>query len=154
MSNTTRHLGLLVFDLICIIMLWVFFNCFKQTLSEINSQIDIVKFGNRDGFFIVGIGIPLLHLLIVIEQICPTFIQKIQKYKKPVNAGVMGFVIALLIGGFVISSWLQTRAEDAGYVHCRYISGVSALAKTLVYTKDAELCRDLSAKARAERTSR
>lgn len=154
MSNTTRHVGLLIFDLICIVMLWIFFNNFKQTLAEINSHVDILKFGNRDGFFVVGIGIPLLHLLIAIEQMFPDFINKIQRYKKQVNAGVMGFVIALLIAGFVISSWLQTRAENAGYVHCRYISGVSALAKTLVYTKNVELCEELSAKARAERTKR
>jgi hypothetical protein len=154
MNNTIRHLGLLFFDLLSIVMIYIFFNDFKQTLAEINSQVDIVRFGNRDGFFIVGIGIPLMHLLIVSEQLCPNFIKRIEKYKKPVNYSIMGFVFALFIAGFVISSWLQSRAENAGYVHCRYVSGVSALAKTLVYTKELQICEDLEAKARAERKRR
>ncbi|MGD8843995.1 MAG: hypothetical protein PVI54_00710, partial [Desulfobacteraceae bacterium] len=135
MNNTIRHLGLLFFDLLSIVMIYIFFNDFKQTLAEINGQVDIVRFGNRDGFFIVGIGIPLMHLLIASEQLCPNFIKRIEKYRKPVNQSIMGFVVALLIAGFAISSWLQSRAENSGYVHCRYVSGVSALAKTLVYTK-------------------
>lgn len=80
--------------------------------------------------------------------------ERIEKYKKPVNYSIMGFVVALLVAGFAISSWLQSRAENAGYVHCRYISGVSALAKELVYTKEVQICEDLVAKARAERKRR
>ncbi|MGD9009528.1 MAG: hypothetical protein PVG41_16500 [Desulfobacteraceae bacterium] len=121
---------------------------------EIKNQVDIIRFGNRDGFFVVGIGFPLMHLLIVMEQLCPDFIKRIEKYKKPVNYSIMGFIFALLIAGFVMSSWLQSRAENAGYVHCRYVSGVSALAKTLVYTKEVQICEDLEAKARAERKRR
>jgi len=114
-------------------------------------QVDILRFSNRAGFFIVGIILPLMHLLIIIEQLWPDFIRKFEKYKKPVNNCIMGFVFALIIGGFIISSWLQYRAESAGYEYCRYISGTSALAKTLVYTNGAKLCEDLSAKARTER---
>jgi hypothetical protein len=121
---------------------------------ELKNQVEIIQFSNRAGFFTVGIGIPLMHLLIVMEQLCPEFIKRIEKYKKPVNYSIMGFILALLIAGFAISSWLQTRAESAGYVHCRYVSGVSALAKTLVYTKEARICEDLEAKARAERKRR
>jgi hypothetical protein len=72
----------------------------------------------------------------------------------PVNQSIMGFVVALLITGLAISSWLQSRAENSEYVHCRYVSGVSALAKTLVYTKGVQICEDLEAKARAERKRR
>jgi hypothetical protein len=154
MNNTIRHIGLFFFDLLSIVMIYIFFNDFKQSLAEIKSQIDIVEFGNRDGFFVVGIGIPIMHLLIASEQLFPGFIKRIEKYKKPVNQGIMGFIVALLIAGFALSSWLQSRAEKAGYVHCRYVSGASALAKTLVYTKGAQLCEDLEAKARAERTRR
>jgi hypothetical protein len=135
-------------------MLWILYDNFKQTLAEINSQVDIIRFGNRDGFFIMGIVFPLMHFLVIIEQLCPDFIQRIEKYKKPVNYSIMGFIFALLIAGFAISSWLQSRAENAGYVHCRYVSGVSALAKTLVYTKGVQICEDLEAKARAERKRR
>jgi hypothetical protein len=135
-------------------MLWVLYDNFRQTLMEIKNQVDILRFGNRDGFFIMGIVFPLMHFLVTIEQLYPDFIKRIEKYKKPVNYSIMGFVVALLIAGFAISSWLQSRAENAGYVHCRYVSGVSALAKTLVYTKEAQICEDLEATARAERKRR
>lgn len=154
MNNKLRHLGLLCFDIFGIWLLWIGYDQISQTLMELKNQVEIIQFSNRAGFFTVGIGIPLMHLLIVMEQLCPDFIKRIEKYKKPVNYSIMGFVVALLIAGFAISSWLQSRAENAGYVHCRYVSGVSALAKTLVYTKEAQICMDLETKARAERQRR
>lgn len=151
MNNTLRHVVCLFFDLFCIVMLWILYDDFKQTLMEINNQVDILRFGNRDGFFIMGIVFPLMHLLVIIEQLWPDFLTKFTKYKKLINNCVMGFVVALLLAGFAISSWLQNRAENAGYVYCRYVSGTSALAKRLVYTKGQKICEDLEAEARAER---
>jgi hypothetical protein len=154
MNDKLRHIGLLCFDFIGIWLLWIGYNQISQALMEINNHVDILRFSNRAGFFIVGLGIPLMHLLIASEQLFPDFIKRIERYKKPVNYSIMGFVVALLIAGFAISSWLQSRAENAGYVHCRYVSGVSALAKELVYTKEVQICEDLVAKARAERKRR
>jgi hypothetical protein len=154
MNNKLRHFGLLFFDLLCIGVLWIGWDKVQEILIAINHQVDIIRFSNRTGFFIVGIGFPLLHLFMMIEQLRPDFIKKISKYKALINNCVMGFIVALVIAGFVVSSWLESRAEDAGYVYCWYVSDPSALAKTLVYTKDAKLCEDLSAKARAERTRR
>jgi hypothetical protein len=154
MNDKLRHIGLLCFDFFGIWLLWIGYNQISQALMEINNHVDILRFSNRAGFFIVGPGIPLMHLLIASEQLFPDFIKRIERYKKPVNYSIMGFVVALLIAGFAISSWLQSRAENAGYVHCRYVSGVSALAKELVYTKEVQICEDLVAKARAERKRR
>lgn len=151
MNNKLRHVVCLFFDLFCIVMLWILYDDFKQTLTEINNQVDILRFGNRDGFFIVGIGFPIMHLLVIIEQLWPAFIKKFEKYKRLINNCIMGFVVALLLAGFAISSWLQTLAENSGYVYCRYVSSPSALAKRLVYTKDQKLCEELEAEARAER---
>jgi uncharacterized membrane protein len=151
MSNTTRHLGILFFDLLSIGVLWMGFDNIKQVLMEINDQVDILRLGNRDGFFVVGIIAPLLHVLNLTGCVWPNFISR---YQRLLNYSVIGLVVISLAAGFAGSSWLQSRAENAGYVHCRYISGVSALAKTLVYTKDAKLCEDLSAKARVERKRR
>jgi hypothetical protein len=154
MNNKLRHVVIFLFDLLSIGVLWIGFDKIQQTLMELNNQVEIIRFGSRDGFFVAGTIVPLMHLLISIEQLCPDFIKKIEKYKKSVNYSIMGFVVAMLIAGFAISSWLQSRAEYAGYVHCRYVSGVSALAKTLVYTKEVQICEDLEAKARAERKRR
>ena len=150
-NNKLRNLGILSFDLLSIGILWMGYDNIKQILMGINDQIDILRFGSRDGFFIVGIIAPLLHVLNLSGYVWPNVIKK---YQKILNYSVIGLVVFSLGVGFAGSSWLRYQAENAGYVHCRYISGVSALAKTLVYTKDAELFRELSAKARAERTRR
>lgn len=154
MNNKLRHLGLLFFDLLCIGVLWIGCDKVQEILMAINNQIDTIRFSNRTGFFVVGIGFPLMHLLIIIEQLRPDFIKKFYKYKALINSCVMGFIVALLVAGFVVSSWLESRAEDSGYVYCWYVSDPSALAKTLVYTKNATICKELEAEARAERTRR
>jgi hypothetical protein len=151
MNNNLRYLVIIFFDVLCIVFLWIGYDSIRETLIEINAQVDTIRIGSRDGFFIVGIGFPLLHLLNISGYFLPDFIKK---YQKSLNYCVIGLVIALLIAGFAISSWLQSRAENSGYVHCRYVSGVSALAKTLVYTKGVQICEDLETKARAERKRR
>jgi hypothetical protein len=151
MNNKLRHLVILFFDILCIVFLLIGYDNIRQTLIEISAQVDIIRIGNRDGFFVVGIGFPLLHLLNITGFFLPDFIKK---YRESLNYCVIGLVIVLLTVGFAGSSWLISRAENAGYVHCRYVSGVSALAKTLVYTKEVQICKDLEAKARAERKRR
>jgi hypothetical protein len=154
MNNNLRHLGILIFDLLSIVILWIGYDNIKQIFMEIHNQVDILRFGNRDGFFIVGIGIPLMHLLIILEQLWPEFLKKFEKHKKLINNFVLGGIVAILLSGFAISSWLQNRAENAGYVYCWYVSGSSALAKTLIYTNGQELCEELETEARAERKRR
>lgn len=148
MNNKLRHLVIIFFDVLCIVFLWIGYDNIKQTLIEINAQVDIIRIGNRDGFFIVGIGFPLLHLLNITGYCWPDFTKKYQRF---FNYCVIGLVVVVLAAGFAGSSWLKSRAENAGYVHCRYVSGVSALAKTLVYTKNVMICEDLVEEARAER---
>ena len=150
-SNKLRHSVLIFFDLLCVVMVCILYDDIQKTLMKINNEADIVRFGNRDGFFIIGIGFPILHLLNIVGYFCTDFFKK---YQTSLNYLVIGLIVVLFSAGFVFSSLLKSRAENAGYVYCWYISGSGALAKTLVYTKDAQLCKDLSAKARAERTRR
>ena len=59
------------------------------------------------------------------------------------NISLVVTVVAMLSAGFIISSWIKSRVESAGYIYCREASGISALAKSLVYTKDMAICEDL-----------
>ncbi len=113
-----------------------------MALTNISKQAEIVEFNSRAGFFIVCIGLPLIHLLVYIENLFPPLSKKVHKI---VNLGLVFFVAALLSAGFLASFWLQYRAENAGYIYCRNVSGVSALAKNLIYTKDMEICEALVA---------
>lgn len=58
------------------------------------------------------------------------------------NQGAIVMLIALFVAGFAGSYWIQSQVENAGYVYCRNASGVSALARTLVYTKYMDICEE------------
>ncbi len=123
-------------------MLWIGYQDIKDVLIEINNQADIIRFSSRAGFFIVAIGPPPIHLLAVVDYFWPNIPKK---HSHIVNKGVIVVVVVLLAAGFVGSSWIKSQAENTGYVYCRNASGISALAKSLVYTKDMKICEDLVA---------
>jgi hypothetical protein len=50
MNNKLRHSVILFFDILCVAILLIGYENFKQILREINNQVDILRFGNRDGF--------------------------------------------------------------------------------------------------------
>ncbi len=104
---------------------------------EINNRPDSIEFGSRDGFFIVGIGFPIIYIGLIIEQFNPALIKK---YKQFLNYAAITLVVVLLGAGFWSSSLIKTKVEKAGYTYCRNASGISALARTLVYTKDMAIC--------------
>ena len=108
--------------------------------------MDVIRFSSRNGFYIVGAGFPLIHLLLIVEHYWSGWVKK---YKKLINYGLLGLVAILIAAGFAGSLWLKSRAENEGYVYCWHASGNSALSKTLVYARDRKLCEDLEASKRA-----
>jgi hypothetical protein len=140
MNKKLAHTVLLFFDFLCIWGFLIGYHDVKHTLMEITSYTDMITFGSRDGFFILGIFLPAVHLLPVIDHIWPDFPKK---YHQLVNISLIVTVVAMLSSGFIISSWIKSQVENAGYIYCREASGISALAKSLVYTKDMAICEDL-----------
>ncbi len=140
MNKKLAHTILFFGSLLCIGGLWIGYHEFQRILLEITNQADMIKFGNRVGFFIVGLFLPLIHLFIIVEHFRPTLIHK---YKRLMNQGAIFLLIVLLSAGIIGSSWLESKVENAGYVYCRNASGISALAKSLVYTRDMDICEEL-----------
>ncbi len=122
-------------------MLWIGYQDIKDVLIEINNHADIIRFSSRAGFFIVALGPPPIHLLAVVNYFWPNIPKK---HSHIVNKGVIVAVV-LLAAGFAGSSWIRSQAKNNGYVYCRNASGISVLAKSLVYTKDMKICEDLVA---------
>jgi protein-S-isoprenylcysteine O-methyltransferase Ste14 len=108
----------------------------------------MIKFGNRTAFSVLCIVIPLVHLMGIIEYFWPNFINK---HRSVLNKSGILICILLFIFGLAGSVWMKSKVQNAGYVYCRKASGVSALAKTLVYTKNMELCEELAASKRISR---
>ena len=140
MNKKIGHIIFFLFDLLCFEGLWFGYHEFQRTLLETINQADLIRFSNRAGFFIFGIGFPLIHLFIVVENFRPALIHK---YKRFMNVGAIIMIIALFSAGFAGSFWIKSQVESAGYIYCREASGISTLAKSLVYTKDMAICEDL-----------
>jgi hypothetical protein len=140
MNKKLAHTIAFLLDLLCLVGLWMGYDEFRRILLEINNQADMIQFGNRVGFFILAIGFPLIHLLSVIDFFWPSLPKK---FNIVVNRALIIMVIALLGTGFFGSSWIKGRVENAGYIYCRNASGISALARTLVYTKNMDICEEL-----------
>lgn len=137
MTKKQAHAFLVSIDLLFILLLWVGYNAYDSVLVEISNHPDIIKVGSRSGFFIVCVAVPLFHGIIVLDNLLPNIIKP---YARIINVGSVIFVISLIVASFVGSSRLISKVENAGYYHCREASGLSALAKTLVYTANRDIC--------------
>ncbi len=131
---------LFFFDLLCFGGLWIGYHEFQRILVEIANQADMIKFGNRLGFFVLGLFLPLIHIFIIVEYFRPALIHK---HERLMNLGAIFLLIALLSAGIISSYWIKSRVENAGYLYCRNASGISALARTLVYTKNMDICEEV-----------
>lgn len=140
MAKKTAHIILFFFDLLSIALLWVGYNDVVRILSEITNQADSIRFINRIGFFIFGAAVPVFHLYSASEYFWPLFCRKLEPV---INKGIFVMIIALFAGSFIGSSWVRSRVESAGYMYCREASGLSALSRSLVYTKTMGVCEKL-----------
>jgi hypothetical protein len=100
----------------------------------------MIRFSSRTGFLILGVGALLIHPLMIVEYFWPGYIKKNNMI---LSIGLIALAIALFATAFTGSEWIKSKVENAGYVYCRKASGASALAKTLVYTKNIDICDDL-----------
>jgi hypothetical protein len=140
MNKKRAHIIVVLADLFCLAMIWMGVDDLQQINMKISNHVDVISYGNRIGYFVVGIGGPLIHLLIILEHSLPNIVHKA---KGIMNYIIIVLVAALLSTGFIICSQIETKLENAGYVYCRNASGISALAKTVVYTKSIKSCNDL-----------
>lgn len=131
---------LLAINLFCLWVFWIGLSDMKEIIALSQRRADVIHIGSRAGFFVVVIGVPILCLLPVVEKIWTDFVKKHSKF---ITQSVIVGVVTLLTAGFLGSSWIRTRVENAGYTYCRNASGISALARTLVYTKNMDICDEL-----------
>lgn len=129
-----------LFDFLGIIAIWLGYDNLKEYFFGIDNHTEVIKFSSREGFFTAGIIIPIIHIVGIIEYFHPKFIKK---HMKAANLSGIIAIIVFLFSSFFISSWMRSNIENNGYVYCRHASGVSALVRTLVYTKNMDICEEL-----------
>ncbi len=131
---------LLVINLLCLWVFWIGLSDVIEVNALLQGRVDVIRVGSRAGFFVVVIGVPILCLLPVAERFWTDFVKK---HGKIITQGAIVGVVALLAAGFLGSFWIRTRVEKAGYNNCRNASGISALSRTLVYTRNTKICEEL-----------
>lgn len=139
-NRTLSHMILILFDSLCLWVIWAGINSYTDVLAEMRNHADIISFNSRLGFQIVCIGQPVIHLLIAVDYFWPVFLKK---YRQLVSRFTVILFAGLFATAIIGSYWIQTRVEKTGYIYCRNASGVSALAKQLVYTKNMDICDEL-----------
>lgn len=140
MNKKLAHSIILIFDLLSFLGLWYAYHEVQRILIEITNQADIIEFGNRDFFIIVVLIVPVGHIIAILEHY---YAELVNIHKKLLNYGVIMTLIILLAVGFFGSIWIKSRIENVGYTYCREASGISALSKTLAYTKSTDICEEL-----------
>jgi hypothetical protein len=121
----------------------------NQVIAETSNQIDKIEFGNRVGFFCLGFGILFIHILCMIEYFKPGLIRK---YSRILNKFAIFIIGGLFVIGFLISNYTRNYVENAGYIHCRKAEdNIGLISKTLVYTKDMDICEAEVEKKKATR---
>lgn len=147
-NEKLAHIFFLFIDFFSLWLLWIGYNEIKEIIAGIYSQADIIRVGSRVGFYVVGLYMPITHIFIIVNSFFPA-IEK--KYSRLVNQCFIVALITFLATGFLGSSCIRVSVENAGYTYCRNASGISALARTLVYTKNMDLCDELVESERKRR---
>lgn len=145
MNRKKALIAFTLFDILSFFIFWLGIHQIHQIVIDISNSSNSVSFINRAGIPIILLGVPVIHILAIFEHFYPTIVSK-----RPVviNRGIVAFGVLLLAIAVLISVYTKKYVEKAGYQYCREASGVSALFKTLVYTKDEEICRQLTEERR------
>ncbi len=147
MSKRNAHIILIIADIIALLVFWWGYSQIRVVFEDIALSADAVSFTNRIGFAFVGIVMPFAQVLALSEHFWPSYIHM---RRKIISRIIIVSGIALFASAILISVYMQKHVEKAGYQYCRNASGVSALSKTLVYTKNSNICQQLTAKKRAK----
>lgn len=145
MSKAKAHIVLTIGDILVILGILWGCNEIMEILINVDNVAESISFSNRVGFFTVGIALPIAHVFSIFENFWHDYLSK---RKQLINSLIIIFGIVLFAGAIFISIFMQHYVKKAGYQYCAGASGVSALAKELVYTIDDETCRRLTAERR------
>jgi hypothetical protein len=145
MKKENALILLTIFDIFSFFVLWLGFHEIHTVVIDISNSSDSVSFINRIGFTFLAVVVPLAHIFMIFEYF---HIDKIKKNAHLINKAIYTIFIVLFAASIFISAYLKIYVENAGYHYCSQASGVSALSRTLVYTKDEETCIRLAEEKR------
>ena len=133
------HIFFFVFDVGSV---WLFlrgYHDIKEIMMGIQTQVDTIRVFSRIGFYISCLFAILGHIYLVAVSLWPVIEEK---HKQKSELCAVALIITFFVVGFGGSAFIKNQVENAGYTYCRNASGISALARTLVYTKTMAICEE------------
>ncbi len=147
MKKETAHIILFFGDIFAIWGFWLGYQEIHQIIVSISNAANSISFVNRNGVSFIAIMVPVVHIYAILEYFKPSIVAK---RRDLINRTLIAFCIGLLGLSFFISTATRNYVENSGYLYCNDASGISALFKTVVYTKDWETCDQLGTEKRAK----
>ena len=138
-NKILAHIFLFVCDVGSVWLLWYGYHDIKEIVLGIQIQADTIRVFSRAGFYAAGLFVILGHIYTIAISIWPVIEEK---YKEKSELCAVTLIIAFFVVGFGGSAIIKSQVVDAGYLFCRNASGISALARTLVYTKTMDICEE------------
>jgi surface polysaccharide O-acyltransferase-like enzyme len=129
----TAHTIVCFFEVFIFWRMWHGYAHMTEVFTNVKAQIDTVTLYSRCGVYVVGIGFPLIHGLVIIENIRPS----IRRHLKIINRSIVVLIIALIVIAFGLTAQVKTHVENAGYVFC-----YKTYARYLVYARSNDLCEE------------
>lgn len=131
---------MIVVDLLAISLLWVIWHAVGETIEDIDSKIEAIKFyGNLFLMLIVLLG-PLLHVICTIEFLRPGTFDNYIFGKIGVNQLLLFSLIALIGFSFFLKYNFINYIENRGYVYCAEKSERSTFSKVYVFVRTVSDC--------------
>ena len=148
MSKNKAHIVLIFLDVLVVLLIWMGYEIVKGVVTGISNYADSVEFNSRVGFLFIGVGLPITHLLVILSYFWPKVVER-----KSILFNYLFFVllIVLFASAFLITSRVQTYAEQAGYLRCPEADHRLTFSTGLVYTKNEAVCSRLIDEKRTSR---
>lgn len=152
MSKKKALIILTFINFLALLALWWGYSEFNKVFAGVAKFSDTVSINNRIGFFLVGIGVPIGYIFALCDYF---FLHNYFKKKAAwVNWGFIILGIVLFTSAIVVSAYMRTYVERAGYLHCPEADKRMSFTTYLMYTKNYDICSRLvegKEKNRAER---
>lgn len=143
MSKAAAHIILFIVDIAAIVGLWWCCDEIGRHIVDAANAVDSISFQSGIGFFGVGIIVPTAHIFSIFEHVKPSFVRR---YSKVMNFLAVILFAMLIATAHFVSSHLQNHVEKSGYSYCQKASRSGTFSTYMVYTKNEEVCYQLTTK--------
>lgn len=134
MKKSTAHIVWCGFDLLSFGVSYYLFRVWVTTVEAIASSYDVLNLQGGFGIFLLAIIVPLVHLASIFEAN--------ENVKAWMNRGLVGCFVALVGGAVYLSTSLENRIVESGYIYCESQSESMTFSEFKTFVLNVAQCPD------------